>query len=90
MNVGNKKLCTLEWNERDGKCYFQCHDDHGDDNDNALRHHHCNDDGAMAVTNAHQHVTHWPISSCDKGSKGAVRPIDRPWRTWVGVKAQEF
>ena len=82
MNVGNKKLCTLEWNERDGKCYFQCHDDHGDDN--------YNDDGAMAVTNAHQHVTHWPISSCDKGSKGAVRPIDRPWRTWVGVKAQEF
>ena len=74
--------CNLEWSERDGKCYFQCHDDHGDDNDN--------DDGAMAVTNAHQHVTHWPISSCDKGSKGAVRPIDRPWRTWVGVKAQEF
>ena len=52
--------CTLEWSERDGKCYFQCHDDQGYDS--------ANDEGAMAVTNAHQHVTHWPISSCDKGA----------------------
>ena len=62
--------------------YFQCHDDLGDDNDN--------DDGAMAVTNAHQHVTHWPISSCDKGSKGAVRPIDRPWKRGWESRLKSF